>query len=572
MQMKKNINSANTNRFADFLIIFFFLLLAALSVNLFRLDMMRTVFLRNVEPVGRVIVKKNTVQRRISDRVLWDRLNYESPVYLGDLIRVADVSSATLNIENNNIELGENTLIRIWRSADGEGLQIMLSEGAISLSAAAESGDITLDLNGKQIKAAPGAVLSAESKEDGSIEVQVSEGTAQFIEESGEAREIASGGAIAMDADGTELPERSAVVTRPAPNARYLKTGAEPFAVNFSWNRLNLEPDDKLRLEIAEDRGFSQNLKTVVNLDRQTQVSLDTGLWHWRLSHDDDVIGEGRITIANGAGPQLQSPAVNSVFRYRVEPPVLNFQWAETEEAVSYILEVSDAPDFTNPQIRISCSASSFSDSTIGAGTWFWRVAPVFPSVYEGSGVFSAPSFFRIERVNAENTAASSAQSVNLAQWLAAETRAAAELPPGLPPEIVQQLAPDSQNSVLPAPRLIMPARGASFGIEDFRSRREIAFSWSAVQEADAYIFTLYRQIGSRRRQIMRTTINNRAVYTLNSLKILDNGTFFWQIEAVSTSGNAVQQVGALAESYFTVNFPPPSPVKIDDIGILYGN
>jgi hypothetical protein len=187
----------------DLIVIILFLFIAGFSLYLFRNDLLQNVNLRNVEPVGTVVTVKNTVQRRILNSVLWGRLSQEAPVYLEDLVRVGNASAATLLIEGNTIELSENTLIRITRSANGESLQISLNEGNVSIRSGrsgTNSGSIVLDLNGSLIQLMSGTVLSAISTRDG-VSVQVSEGTALFIT-SGQRREISPGSTITFDANG----------------------------------------------------------------------------------------------------------------------------------------------------------------------------------------------------------------------------------------------------------------------------------------------------------------------------------------------------------------------------------
>ena len=602
---------------ADVLIVVFFLSLAVLSVNLFRFDLLQTFEARNMEPVGTVVIKKNVVQRRLSDRVLWDRLGSESPVYIGDIIRIAEVSAATLNVDDHSIDLDENTLIRISLAPDGEGLQILLSEGSLSVAAGADSRNLTLDIKGRQVQTLPGVVLSAGASESGAS-VKVSEGTAQFIAE-GQSREIVSGNAISFDSEGTERMERSVVVTQPQPNVRLLKSGSEPVLVNFAWNRINLLPRETLRLDISLDRNFTQMFRVIENLNNSAQVFLDTGLWHWRLSQGSAVLGEGRLTVADGAGPRLTSPAMNSVFRYANELPVLRFQWTAVEEASSYILEISERSDFINPRIQRQTDAVSFSSSEFDQGTWYWRVRAVFPSVYEGRSSFSQTASFRIERVAEERAAQEliASDQVSLGEWLVMEAppspeppTPAAQQPPPPPAPAVQatpprptQAAPaparptpaparqptpppapvrqtpaaqpprPASASLLPAPQNIQPVNGFRFGFAELQSHRSIEFSWSRVEGADAYIFTLYQQAQGGRRQILRTQPVSSLTYTLNDLRTLDSGAFIWQVEAVRTdSGGVVEQNGSVAESAFIMDFPAPTPVLIEDTGILYGN
>jgi len=362
MKVKKKFSECF--RPVDLFIILVFLLIAIFCVDMFRYDFLRTINLRNVEPVGTVVIKKNTVQRRLSDRVLWDRLSGESPVYIGDLIRVAEISAATLSVDESVLDLDENTLIRITRAADGKTLQIVLGEGNLSLATGSESGNISFELNGIQVHAKPNSVVSAGSNKTGDIVVQITKGSAQIIKADGTTRKIASGSSFDADAYGTEKQASTAVAADPLPDARY----------------------------------------------------------------------------------QDKQP----------------------------------------------------------------------------------------------------------------------ETPPAPPPQPRQ--TPSPPTPPLASPRNLQPARGSSFGLQDFRTQRSITFNWTAVQGANAYIFTLYQQTAAGKKQIVRQTINNGTSYTLTNLSLLDRGNFSWQVEAISTErGGAIERRGAAGESAFIIDFPASAPLQIEN-------
>jgi len=496
---------------SDLVIIVIFLLIAVFSIDMFRYDFLRTINLLNVEPVGTVVIKKNTVQRRILDRVLWDRLAGESPVYIGDLIRVAEISAATLYIDDNSIDLDENTLIRITRAADGKGLRIVLGEGKLSLASGAKGANINLDINGRQVQIAPETVLRAAIGETGGSSIQVNEGNAKIVEKDGTVREIPSGTAIIVNADGTEQKTKNEVITTK------------------------------------------------------------------------------RLTVIDGLIPELKSPAFNSLFRYRDKPPVLNFQWTKVQDAASYIVEINNTYDFSSPKIRKQTSAVSMKISALEEGSWYWRVMPVFPPVLGGETVFSTASFLRIEQISSaparttetveeadikqiSTTPTQNAQEASLSQWLTTQAPSK-ELPPDLPPEIIPTnflKPPEPSRRVppptppLPSPRNLQPARGTVFDLPYFQKQRSIVFSWSAVQGANAYIFTLFQQTTTGRRQILRQTINSGASYTLTNLSLLERGNFPWQVEAVNTGrGGAIEHRGAIGESMFIIDFPSSAPLQI---------
>ncbi|MDR0312618.1 MAG: hypothetical protein LBI14_03380, partial [Treponema sp.] len=663
---------------------------AAYAINLFRLDLFSSLDARNAQPVGFIVIKNNVVQRRLAERILWDRLANESPVYMGDLIRTAELSSATLHIEGLSLDMDENTLIRIQRARDGSGaFEIELSGGALGVSASAGSGSVMLNLMGRQVEAAPGTVLNAAAGDDGVV-VQVSEGVALFIEEE-QRREVSSGMMISIDAEGRERMEPAAVIISPRPNARYLKSRTEPLNITFAWNRINLDPEQRLRMEIAGDRNFSSVTQVIDNLNVAANVALNSGLWYWRLNYNDAVLSTGYFTITEATGPQLISPVANSLFRFQDDNPQLRFQWSVVEEASEYIVEVSDTPDFRNSRLTMRTAAVFLIDSSLGPGTWYWRVLPVFPSVYEGSAAFSQASFFRIEQDIAQEPIMvlpepvivepepvivepepepepelepePQPEPVRVTQPPAPQppvTQPPAPQPPAPVPVVISLLSPAAgaslegltalrqqtvftwesnreatgtrfilsrnQNpltgqpvrvinnpgrtirldgleegvyywtvearspegliSVAPARQLrvlaipllaapgnLQPLTGYYIGIEQLRSQMSIVFSWSAVQGANAYIFTLYEQTASGRRQIISRAPENRTTWTLEDIGELEPGTYVWQVEAVNRGAtNEIEQRGRIGENTFILDVPRPGPVHVEDTGVLYGN
>jgi LysM repeat protein len=417
-------------RAIDLFVLIFFLFTAAAGLYLFQRDLMRTIDSRDEEPAGLIVMRNNIVQRRHEDRVLWDRIFVDSAVYSGDLIRAAELSQAAISIGDASVFLNENTLIRIQRSADGRGpLQLELREGNLSVAAGqdAESG-ILLNLMGRMVLAGPGTVLNASAGEEG-ISLQVSEGTARFIDEAqsreisggtarlvgerqsreigGETarfvegrqtREITEGTMISLDEKGAERIAPSAVVMRPASNARYLKTEQENLSVNFSWRRINLDSGDSLSLHTASGPNFTRDFFSYDGLDDSAQVLFGAGQWYWRLMHGRTVLSSGRLTVADGSPLILISPVPDSVIRYRDNPPLLRFQWQQRRDVVYYIVEISQTSNFAS-SIRRQSASSSLIIQELGQGTWYWRVKPVF-LLYEGEAAWSSVSSFTVEKTS----------------------------------------------------------------------------------------------------------------------------------------------------------------------------
>jgi hypothetical protein len=125
----------------------------------------------------------------------------------------------------------------------------------------------------------------------------------------------------------------------------------------------------------------------------------------------------------------------------------------------------------------------------------------------------------------------------------------------------------------LPAPGNMRPSTGYNIGIEQLRNQRNLVFSWSTVQGANAYIFTLYEQTANGRRIIVSIPPENRTTWTLEDIRVLDPGTYVWEVEAISRDAlGVVEQRGRTGVNTFILDVPMPGTVRVDNPGILYAN
>ena len=623
-------------RFRDFLVILFCLSAAAVSIYLFKQEVFQTVNAQNEKPVGAVIIIRNNVQRRTEGRLLWDRLALDSPVRLGDLIRTAEHSAVTLQIENDFIDLEPNTLVRIQRTDDeAYPFYIGLIEGNISLIADELGEGIMLNITGHRIKAEAGTILGAAAAHGG-MELSVSRGLALFFE-NGRYHRIPSGEMLALNAGGQRVTRPAVVVTYPIPKARYLRDTPQSIVVDFTWNRHNLHANEAIYIEIAQDRNFTQVVQTVGNLGNSARIILDTGVWHWRLSSIHGALSRGSITVTDSMGPPLLSPITDTLFRFDSDFPRLRFQWAQIAEASSYIVEVCRTPNFINPAINRETEAIFLVESTLGPGKWYWRVTPVFPPVYKGATAYSQFAYFSIERgtpaglvlpeiAPPELFLVSPEHGTNIAGLVALRQptvftwefdgefsqsrfvlsrspnplmgQPAVEIlnpgrtvrvnslmegnwywtvegqtPGGITVRAAQpKLLQVQPIPLLPAPANMIPATGHRIGIPQLRLSRQIDFRWSAVRGANAYIFTLQQEINGRR-QTIRSAIVTSPNWRLDNINVLYPGTFYWSVEAVNrNSAGVIQQRGRVGKNSFTLDVPAPGPVFLQDPGVLYGN
>ena len=460
----------------DFFVVIFCLCGAAVCLYLFQHDLFQTLRSLDASPVGTITVKYNSVQRLFKGRNIWDRLSNDSPVYDGDTILAAHLSSAVINIDNNYIELGENTMIQILK--DEGPPNIKFTSGEVNVSSRADSGTIFLTIGNRVVQSASGTVFGASSDEDGVI-LHVTEGTAQIID-GGQIVSAPAGTVTMHDTQGREITQPMAVVTRPRPNARYLKTGDRPLNINFEWLKVNMRSTDAIRLEIAEDQNFTRLSHVLDNLDSSAIVPLNAGLWHWRLLSEDTVLVTRRVNVIETAAPALYNPVVSG--------PDVQLRWSPVDEAAVYHLQISELSDFANLFLDEQVRGTAFVIPDLDSGTWYWRVQPIFSSVYEGVTNFSQVSFFQIDRRVG--------------------------------------LSPLSLN---------MPAHESIIVLDE--AREGIYFSWSNSREAVSYTIKISSQSDLDSPVLSRTVNSNFFIYGREEASPVP-GRYYWSVSYSGARGD----------------------------------
>jgi hypothetical protein len=235
-------------------------------------------------------------------------------------------------------------------------------------------------------------------------------------------------------------------------------------------------------------------------------VNLPSGTWFWRACPVSKQTGRGngewsagsagKIVVTFAAPPSLISPGDGYVYRYRSRKPGVRFQWSAVSEASSYILEAADNPDITNPRLRETIPAhsaraetQSFLSAVPDAGTWYWRVTPVFPADYQGEAASSVTASFRIE------------QSGDLAAPLAQSP---------------------AENGFLN----IAPGRGDTY------------FSWRGEAEAVSYTLRVSRERDLSPPVLERTSRDNFALYG-GGETVLEPGRYYWGVAQTDLEGNS---------------------------------
>jgi hypothetical protein len=485
-------------------------------LNLFRLDLFRTLTRQTEEPIAVITFKYKAAQRRFADRVLWDRLKKESPVYDGDFIRTAEISEATVTFAGGStiINLEENSLIQLH--ADDGGLRIDINGGGVSASAADSS--LVLVAGDRLVTVEPGGVVKA-ALDDGDFTLRVMEGALSFTGPGGTGS-VRAGETVALGEAGPRTL-REAAALFPRPQARFLNPEAGTLAVPFRWNRDNLDPEETTRLEIAEDRAFSRIVFSGESAADTASVELEPGAYFWRVS---PAGGEApspntlSFKVLSASAPVLITPAQDYRYQFRTRRPSVRFQWTETEEAVFYVLEAADNPEMTNPALLQEVRGTSFYFPGLEPGTWYWRVRPVFPAAYLGAAGERAPASFSIV-----------------------------------------------QSGDLNAPEPAVPRNRSLVNVA--ADRGDIYFSWRPEAEARSYRIQISPNRDLANPVLNETVRDNFYVYRTGQNAIRP-GQYYWAVSQTDTEGkdsapSPVYSLTALdGEPFQNLTFPPDGYVS----------
>lgn len=521
--MQKKIKSKqNDSLFKYFVITIFICLIGAfISSALFYKGFFRALTKLNEEPIATITFKYKTAQRKFLERVVWDRLRQNSPVYNGDTIHTENLAEATVYfIDGNVMNLSENTMAQVFLSED-KLLTAELTDGYATVDAGEAGAGVVLVADGMEIALEAGSSVGAgieskskssgvvgesslkkeevqkETEEKRGLSVQVLKGNAVVQSEDGTKVDVVEGQGIAFDKQGQSLPVL--VVTNPLPNSKILSTTQEKVLVPFKWNfgETKISENQKVYLTVAIDKDF-ENVVVFEDITNQneTQIQLDAEKYFWKVSVVEDATKEkvltsqsGKLQIIKSLKPNQIVPAENASFSYRSRIPSIRFMWGEANQATSYKVEIATNPSMENPIVEQRTNLTSLIISTLEFGNYYWRVTPYYTINNLGFANPSEVKSFSVER-----------------------------------------------KSVLKKPSLYVPLDNGIVNTDE--EIGSIAFSWKRESEAESYIVKIANNSELKNPFIIETTKDNFFTFdTKNVEKKLKDGKWFWSVTVQDFEG-----------------------------------
>lgn len=501
--MKKKTKSRLRNSlFVPFCAAIFVCVLgAAANSFLFYKNFFRALTKLNEEPIATITFKYKTAQRKFLDRVVWDRLRQNSPVYNGDTIHTSSLSEATIWFSDGNImDLSENTMAQVFLSED-KALRAELSGGSAVLDSSDAQEGMTLSSNGISVRLEKGSSLSAKSSSDDSSEqknlsLQVMSGNASVQKnEKGEEKLFAVGeGDSLVLAETGDFKETAVKMLEPSQNAKILYHSDGSKKVDFKWKTENSDSGKiSTLLLISSDRNFKDIVYRFFS-EKHSGAAFDLkpGIYYWKLSalqkEEEKDSQTGKIQLIQSPLPELLVPVPQYEFNYRTKLPAVRLIWTESPYATSYRLEIASDEKMKNLVLDQRQNLTSAIISTLKEGTYWWRVTPYYTVNKIG---LSSPSEIKSFSVRKKGN--------------------------------------------LPVPEVLVPLDNGIVNTEV--SAKGISFSWKYEDDAAKYTIKIADNPNLFSPKIKRQTSENYITFDPKELNLAD-GKWFWAVNYVDDEGN----------------------------------
>ena len=448
----------------------------------------------NEKPIATITFKYRTAQRKFLERMIWDRLRQHSPIYDGDTIRIAGGSEATLYFDDGNImDLGENTMVQVF-FRDGQ-VQTTVSGGNFSVNASGAKNGVIVNTGTSSVVVNAGSAINATVSEGDGTKINVSSGEVVFTDENGLARAIEKGAGIALDASGDEQIVPLITVSSPSANQKVLDFGGSGTPVDFAWNVQNLEDGDYLVLQTSRDKNF-EDIERTIDLAGITNISVDftEGPSYWRIfpkKAGPKYSAQSKVKVYAAPPPTLIAPESRSNYTYKAKLPDVRFSWTTNDVVTAFDLEIADNPQMENPVVTQRTTTPSSIVSSLGTGTWYWRVTP----------------FYTLNKIGLTT------------------------------PSEVRAFTIYQRNKILP-PELILPASGDSVNTAE---KDIINFSWKNNPEAVGYEIKISDDPKCYEAKIVQRTKSNFFIVK-PSEKEMQKGTWYWCVTQYDADGDISDQ------------------------------
>ena len=334
------------------------------------------------KPIGTITYQRNDTERRYGDRVVWQQVNDNAPLYNQDSIRTAANSEAVIHLDDGTqIALSPDTLITLDWGPKAKAEDFL-------------GGSITA------IRTGPGASGGAPGQAAGAPGSQGGAGAAAAGKPGG----AASGGLVIRSGRSQVTVDQATV--------NLSHGGGGELAVSVASGQASLAVGNSVRTlssaQVAEVNAAA-GTATVSNLELAPVAPAANAIF---VTHEESApvdftwqsgVPAKSYTLQLSATPSFDQgvrsvAADGAVFGYDSGLPLISFSWSASRVASGYELQVATDAQFTNVADRVEATTASISVNSLAAGSYYWLVLPVYAFGTSGGQGGSAPAAFRTVR------------------------------------------------------------------------------------------------------------------------------------------------------------------------------
>lgn len=484
------------------------------------------------ETVGNITFKYRTAQRKFSDRMIWQDVEQNFPIFNHDSVRTDELSEAVVTLTSGTkFELDPRSMIVINLKEEEE--LIELEEGSVRV----QSGKSVSLISAKTtLKSSSEPSLFRITREaTGENLVELAKGKLKWIGSDQTGGEIQEG-QKAKVGENVLIPIREEwKLIEPEDNYRIFPETGEA-KIGFKWKS---DPSTQVGLlEISLNRSFNPIILKKEFKGEYADANLPEGIYYWRLvSADKKKISEVRKFRI------LPNPPVTLLFPLKntnLEGTSLqSFRWKPSRLATGYILEISESADFKTGLRQLTVFKTSISIPLSG-GKYHWRVKSF--SNLPGTESVSEARSFQVEKteiaqknVEPENSSLVNATSPKPEESSASSANNTENGGVNTTSANANGIKNDKENSSIPT--LVFPIKGRTV---DMTGQNSLVFRWkhNSNSKNEKWSLNLY---GAGGESILKRSVNGES-FRLTDLSVLDVGKFSWTL---IQEGNEANQIKA---------------------------
>lgn len=482
------------------------------------------------ETVGNITFKYRTAQRKFSDRMIWQDVEQNFPIFNHDSVRTDELSEAVVTLTSGTkFELDPRSMIVINLKEEEELLE--LEEGSVRVQS---NKSVSLTSGKTTLKSANESSLFRITRDAaGENLVELAKGNLKWIDSNKEAGDVKEG-EKAKIGNGILTPIQDEwKLIEPEDNHRIFPETGEA-RIGFRWKS---DPHSQVGLlEISLNRSFNPIILKKEFKGESSDANLPEGIYYWRLvSIDKKKISEVRkFRILPNPPVTLLFPLKNTSLE---GTSLQSFRWKPSRLATGYILEISESPDFKTGLRQLTVFKTSISIPLSG-GKYHWRVKSF--SNLPGTESISEARSFQVEKteivqkgVEAENSPLANATSSKPEENVASNSPPANNSTNGALNSSEKKNEKDNSS----VPSLVFPIKGRTV---DMTGQNSIVFRWkhNANSKGEKWSLNLY---GAGGESILKRSVNGES-FRLTDLSVLDVGRFSWTL---TQEGNETNQTKA---------------------------